>query len=513
MEHPGTLFYLSPKNDKAKEALSHPENRRFVVPTPSSRGSRFGIGFHVSRVPGRVIARLGRGSNADIILPERSISSIHAAFEIHPETKVLLLSVRAKRISSVVVAPSGSLHEESVDGDCVLVFGQNYDLKIGPYLFSFLWRPGLPYILETLALEEYKKAMEREQYARSRDLPTVDDSELHTWHNTRIHTANRPLFREAPGARRRRLGRGSYGSVFAAVDSISGEAFAVKVIDLSQYPGGIEYARSAAHAEVKHLQRLQHRNIIEFLQSDKWRSNNPEIWMPLRTGSLRDLVALKETLVTRDVICDMVLEQMLSALDCTAFNNICHRDVKPENILYYDSSGGHGQYTFQLADFGLAKNQRSARHYGGTEMYSAPEMHLDVQQTPKVDVWSLFVTLIEIHPETAFPPPPGFSRKDVFVAVQTAAHQHARLTPMARKDPESRASAAQILVALFDGRGLTTPRNKISNITSMSYHSYSTTGYAVNLNIRPKPKPELDPNPVWQTQQQGYSQPKLSALR
>ncbi|CAK7224241.1 hypothetical protein SEUCBS140593_005508 [Sporothrix eucalyptigena] len=404
----------------------------------------------------------GRGSNAEIILPERSISSVHAAFEIHPETKVLLLSVRATRISSVVVAPSGSLHEESVDGDCVLVFGQNYDLKIGPYLFSFLWRPGLPYILETLALEEYKKAMEREQYARSRDLPTVDDSELHTWHNTRIHTANRPLFREAPGARRRGLGRGSYGSVFAAVDSISGEAFAVK------------------------------RNIIEFLQSDKWRSNNPEIWMPLRTGSLRDLVALKETLVTRDVICDIVLEQMLSALDCTAFNNICHRDVKPENILYFDSSGGHGQYSFQLADFGLAKNQQSARHYGGTEMYSAPEMHLDVQQTPKVDVWSLFVTLIEIHPETAFPPPPGFSRKDVFVAVQTAAHQHARLTPMARKDPESRASAAQML---------------------MSYHSYSTTGYAVNLNIRPKPKPELDPNPVWQTQQQGYSQPKLSALR
>lgn len=60
-------------------------------------------------------------------------------------------------------------------------------------------------------------------------------------------------------------------------------------------------------------------------------------------------------------------EQMLSALDYLTCNDLCHRDVKPENILYWTNPGG--DYTFQLADFGLANYRPQALTMCGISYY------------------------------------------------------------------------------------------------------------------------------------------------
>lgn len=94
---------------------------------------------------------------------------------------------------------------------------------------------------------------------------------------------------------------------------------------------------------------------------------------------------------------------MLSAFDYLASQNLCHRDIKPQNILYdcLDSD----KYLFQLADFGLAHDFRLASTFCGSGLYMAPELHNNKPQSPKMDMWSLFVTLIEIHPMyPKFPP-------------------------------------------------------------------------------------------------------------
>jgi hypothetical protein len=214
------------------------------------------VGFHVSSVPGRVIARLGW--DADLILQRRNISAVHVAFELHPDTLVVLLSVRAKRMSSVVVRYKNIKPEgEPIEGDCVLCYGKQYNIDIVSYKFTLIWRQTDPEPLRALAARDYQRALQQQLNVRSRNLPTEDDSEVHTWHNTRIHTARRILFREADDVPRVAIGEGQFGAVYRAVDLESGHAFAVKVIKLDQFPDA-EQARAVAHREVKALQKLSH---------------------------------------------------------------------------------------------------------------------------------------------------------------------------------------------------------------------------------------------------------------
>ncbi|KAK4113273.1 kinase-like protein, partial [Canariomyces notabilis] len=466
-----TLFHLVPTNQTAHDALLHPDNSHFVSTSPSRKQLGLEIGFHVPSTPsGRVITRLGR--NADLILRGRAVSAVHVAFEIHPETLVVLLSVRSKNSTSVTIAPMQKAgHEEVIDGDCVIVYGQDYRMTIASHNFELIWRRPEAYdvimALRELAIRGYQDSLQRLQHVRSRDLPTeFDQSELHTWHNTRIHTARKVLFREAEGAPRALVGEGQFGKVFRAVDLVSGNPFAVKVVLLHKYTN-MELARAALHREVKTLEKLKHRNIVEYLGTAKWDTIQPEIFMPLRPGSLRSLVETRDSVPVcdDDSLCMQVLEQMLCALDYLASHGLCHRDVKPENILYWPVT--QGVYGFQLADFGLANHQSLAKTFCGTGYYQAPETHIlygQFSQSPKVDVWSLFATIIDVHRDFTFPPWDAKSYHDVLLAIRVAATKMPKLSSMVREDPAQRASAAQLLVTHFGGQGLTTPRAAVPPI-------------------------------------------------
>lgn len=258
--NPRTLFHLVPTNQAARGAVLHPDNTRFVSPSAAVNEPGLEIGFHVPSIPsGRVITRLGR--DADLILRERPISAVHIAFEIHPETLVVLLSVRSKNSSSVRAASLGH-RKQIIDGDCVMVYGQDYTVTIGPYEFRLKWQKGKSkeeiQLLREFTIKEYRYSLRILQDVRSRDRPTeFDESELHTWHNTRLHTAKNPLFLEAEGVPRVLIGQGNFGKVYRAVDLASGHPFAVKVVMLDKYPN-IERARAALHREVKTLERLKH---------------------------------------------------------------------------------------------------------------------------------------------------------------------------------------------------------------------------------------------------------------
>lgn len=64
--------------------------------------------------------------------------------------------------------------------------------------------------------------------------------------------------------------------------------------------------------------------------------------MPLPDGTLHKLPKLaKRGLIPHDHLREEVLRQVLCALDYLDFHNQCHRDIKPQNILYSDLGNGN----------------------------------------------------------------------------------------------------------------------------------------------------------------------------
>lgn len=182
--------------------------------------------------------------------------------------------------------------------------------------------------------------------------------------------------------------------------------------------------------------------------------------MGLKDGTLESLIESGDDLLT---VADSVFPQMLRALDYLAYNGIVHRDVKPANILY--TSLAHDQYLFQLGDFGLCNRAISAVTTAGTPLYMAPEMFLKGQQSSKVDVWSLFVTMLWTLDVRDFRH--CFYRfktsEDVWNAILLASKMDklSNIQEMAIVSPERRASAAQMLVRLYRGEGLSTPQDRV----------------------------------------------------
>ncbi|KAK3309295.1 kinase-like domain-containing protein [Chaetomium strumarium] len=484
-----TLFHLVPTNQAAKEALEHPDNRRFVSPSaPKSGKPGLEIGFHVPPFSGgQVITRLGR--NADLIL-RQTYSRVHVAFEIHPVTHVVMLSVRTKHLSSVTVTTveKRRIQSQQISGDCAILYGRPYVISIPVYEFLLHWRDveneDNVQALKDLAIREYEDSMMRLKNVRSRDLSVGPDiSTSDSWYMTRLQSAKAPLVTEAR-YRRVKIGGGAFGKVYKTMDVKTGNLFAVKEVDLQRQngPGLVELSRAALYREMKILGKISHNHIIECLGTKDFHTDKPLIFMPLREGNLASLV---QNITPSDALCTQVLEQMLSALDYLVFKNLCHRDVKPPNILY--KSLRQDKYHFELADFGFANDIRLANTFCGTMFYLAPEVHSHGVQTPKLDVWSLFVTMLEIHPQSNFPPPGVTDYLDIVRAVQ--AHQGwDQLKPMARMDPARRASAAQMLVRIFNGQGLTTPRNAIPELEP---DIPAPAGALVQPTSPPAPRPRI----------------------
>ncbi|KAJ4300560.1 hypothetical protein N0V88_003239 [Collariella sp. IMI 366227] len=467
--HEGTLFHLVPANRAAEEALQHVKNARFVSQSAFDNAPGLEIGFHVPVFShGHVMAKLGR--DADLILTE-SFSGTHFAFQMQPETLAVLLSVRTRHPSAAVrVGWHSAATDHEVEGDCVLEYGRNYRISVASYRFWLIWRNVSDQsqvkwtALRTLAIKGYQDSLIRARDVDPHKLSLVDTSTAHSFFTTRIHTANAPLVIEEQETREL-IGQGSFGNVFKSRDQRSGHYFAVKSVNL-RLARNVERVRACLYREVSIMKELSHPHIVKCLGTNNFDTDEPLVFMPLSEGSLASLVG-KNTNggLNKGTIpmCDVVLKQMLSALDYLAFHKLCHRDLKPDNILYVKEQG---QYLFQLADFGFANRIDKANTVCGSPLYWAPEVYLEEENhTPKVDIWSLFVSIIEIHPNCNKFPPHNIdimTRHQLTKAVLVAADDFApELLPMAKLKPEDRASAAQMLLAIYNGEGLTTSKHAI----------------------------------------------------
>lgn len=206
---------------------------------------------------------------------------------------------------------------------------------------------------------------------------------------------------------------------------------------------------------------------MEYIASEGLDGPEPSIFMGLQDGNLLLLIKDGGPFSLGD-IGKAVLHHMLQALDYLAGKNIIHRDVKPENIIY--KLGEDQQYHFRLSDFGLSNFTINATSWSGTLTYMAPEVSQPGQlQTHKLDVWSLYVTILWTYDISGF----RQLSENTPITVQTIlslASEDTIVSPyslMAREIPEHRASVAQMLVKCFDGKGLSTPLAHVLPITEL----------------------------------------------
>jgi len=89
--------------------------------------------------------------------------------------------------------------------------------------------------------------------------------------------------------------------------------------------------------------------------------------------------------------CKAIMRQLLSAVSYMHSEQICHRDVKLDNMIV-DSVG-----RLKLIDFGFATPFKDKlKNQCGTPSYMAPEQTLDQPYTQKVDVWACGVVMYAI---------------------------------------------------------------------------------------------------------------------
>lgn len=83
-----------------------------------------------------------------------------------------------------------------------------------------------------------------------------------------------------------------------------------------------------------------------------------------------------------------IIKQLLSAIEIAHYNGIIHRDINPNNIMLDDNGD------VKVIDFGICKIKQMVKsatvYHMGTNLYSAPEVHLNSQNaTEQSDLYSI----------------------------------------------------------------------------------------------------------------------------
>jgi len=210
----------------------------------------------------------------------------------------------------------------------------------------------------------------------------------------------------------REIGRGGMAIVYLAHDRKHDRQVAVKILgpDAAAAIGADRFDR-----EIKFAARLHHPNIVPLYDSGDEQGWLYYVMPVMRGGSLRQRLASSAPLPMEAA--QRILRDIAAALSYAHDQNVVHRDVKPENILFDGERA-------MLADFGVARPPLSVGASAGTPEYMSPEQAdgrgpVDARS----DVYSLATVVQEMlggSRTDASPEPALASRADVPRAARDA---------------------------------------------------------------------------------------------
>ncbi|KAI9837477.1 MAG: hypothetical protein M1819_007125 [Sarea resinae] len=206
------------------------------------------------------------------------------------------------------------------------------------------------------------------------------------------------------------IGQGSFGSVYLALHSVTGELMAVKQVEMPSNDGRqIDHKKQQMVTALKHeiglLRELQHPNIVQYLGSSSDDAHLNIFLEYVAGGSVAAMLnsygALQETLIRNFV------RQILAGLAYLHGRDIIHRDIKGANVLV-DNKGG-----IKISDFGISKRVEASSLLSsgaggnanrvslqGSVFWMAPEVVKQTSYTRKADIWSLGCLVVEMFTGT-----------------------------------------------------------------------------------------------------------------
>lgn len=202
------------------------------------------------------------------------------------------------------------------------------------------------------------------------------------------------------------IGEGGYGQVKEVVEKKTGCKRASKTIQ-------VKYLKKSEVdnivREIETLKKLDHPGVLKIFQVYR-ESDYFHIITDLCTGGeLYDKIIKKQKL--SENMAASYMFDIVSTVKYLHESGVMHRDLKPDNILFEDTSA---KSRLKIIDFGASKSFKKGKTYEevvGTPYYIAPEV-LKGEYTEKCDIWSIGVILYTML--SGSPPFTGSSNSEIY---------------------------------------------------------------------------------------------------
>ncbi|HVU12271.1 MAG TPA: AAA family ATPase [Phototrophicaceae bacterium] len=190
------------------------------------------------------------------------------------------------------------------------------------------------------------------------------------------------------------LGAGSMGTVYRALDRLTGQTVALKQVNVPAERlafgsrGEDDDARVTLAQEFRILSSLRHPNIISVLDYGFDDQRQPYVTMELLDNAQTVLDAGQDQPLEIKL---NLLVQVLQALTYLHRRDILHRDLKPTNVLVVNGVA-------KLLDFGLSvsSGQATGGEVAGTPNYMAPELWTGGAATKQSDLYAFGVIAFRV---------------------------------------------------------------------------------------------------------------------
>ncbi|XP_055767153.1 uncharacterized protein LOC129842569 [Salvelinus fontinalis] len=208
----------------------------------------------------------------------------------------------------------------------------------------------------------------------------------------------RELLRSFPHSKRvgsylvgKMINKGSFAKVMEGLHISTGEKVAIKVIDKKKARQD-SYVLKNMKREPRIHQMVRHPHIVVLLETLETENSYYMAMELCAGGDLMDRICEKKRLEEREV--RRYTRQILSAVEHLHTHGIIHRDLKIENFLLDEHNN------IKIVDFGLSNTLKVERESAellntqcGSPAYAAPELLAHSKYGPKVDVWSVGVSM------------------------------------------------------------------------------------------------------------------------